>query len=283
MCYFSVGRPHIRSRHRYGGGEGKILTFREIHNAISTLSALEGAKLHCQLRWGPWPDLPPGSATVSGEPFNINPPYLYPLPTFSHLLPPIPIYLLSSNYPFSPIPTSYHYLSLAPSFSIIFPPPPTPLPCLLSHLTSPSYSAPYPTALLLTHPSFLSFSSLFVPFFIPTLPSRSSSPPFLSTPSTYPSFSTYFPSNSSTLSSSSSYFYTCYFSPPPPLPPKQTYCQVKIPKIEQLRKIGCPCWICNLTNVRSEVQGKLTKGNWMQHTTAPSRRFRNLCARIPNE
>ena len=59
MCYFSVGEGgQIRSRHRYGGA--KILTFRQIHNAIITLSAPEGGQTHCQLRWGgPWPDLPP--------------------------------------------------------------------------------------------------------------------------------------------------------------------------------------------------------------------------------
>ena len=40
MCYFSVG-GQIRSRHHYGG-RGKILTFRQIHNATITLSAPEG-------------------------------------------------------------------------------------------------------------------------------------------------------------------------------------------------------------------------------------------------
>src|SRR6218665_2674934 len=32
--------------------EAKILIFRQIHNAIITLSAPEGGKLHCQLQWG---------------------------------------------------------------------------------------------------------------------------------------------------------------------------------------------------------------------------------------
>ena len=40
----------MRSRHHYGGA--KILTFRQFHNAIITLSVPEGAKLHWQLRWG---------------------------------------------------------------------------------------------------------------------------------------------------------------------------------------------------------------------------------------
>src|SRR6218665_2270905 len=43
MWYFPYREAQIRSRHRYGGG-GKILTFRQIHNAIITLSAPEGGQ-----------------------------------------------------------------------------------------------------------------------------------------------------------------------------------------------------------------------------------------------
>src|SRR6218665_3581976 len=65
MCYFSVGGPN--SRQRYGGA--KIITFRQIHNAIITLSAPDGGQTPLPTSmWGPWPDLPPGSATVNPKP-----------------------------------------------------------------------------------------------------------------------------------------------------------------------------------------------------------------------
>src|SRR6218665_623177 len=46
-------------------GWAKIPTFRQIDNAIITLSAPEGGPtpLTTSMGW-PWPDLPPGSATV---------------------------------------------------------------------------------------------------------------------------------------------------------------------------------------------------------------------------
>src|SRR6218665_2875452 len=51
----------IHSRHRWGA---KIITFRQIHNAIITLSAPEGGQTPLPTSMGvPWPDLPPGSAT----------------------------------------------------------------------------------------------------------------------------------------------------------------------------------------------------------------------------
>src|SRR6218665_2382035 len=49
MCYSSVG-GQIRSRHRYAGG-GQ-------NPCISTNSQCYHYSF-CQLRWGPWPDLPP--------------------------------------------------------------------------------------------------------------------------------------------------------------------------------------------------------------------------------
>src|SRR6218665_2447511 len=53
----------IRSRHRYEGG-AKILTFQQNHNTTIALSVPEGAKLHCQFRWGAMAEFaPPRSAT----------------------------------------------------------------------------------------------------------------------------------------------------------------------------------------------------------------------------
>src|SRR6218665_2786908 len=65
VVFFHRG-GQIRSRHRYGGA--KILNFRQIHNAIITLSAPEGGgKLYCQLRWGAMAGFAsPGSATDYG-------------------------------------------------------------------------------------------------------------------------------------------------------------------------------------------------------------------------
>ena len=51
ICYFSVGGAKSVADIDTGGG-AKILTFRQIHNTIIILSASEGGKLHCQLRWG---------------------------------------------------------------------------------------------------------------------------------------------------------------------------------------------------------------------------------------
>jgi len=56
MCYFSVGG--VKSVADIDTG-AKILTFRQIHNAIITLSALRGANSIANFDGGPWPDLPP--------------------------------------------------------------------------------------------------------------------------------------------------------------------------------------------------------------------------------
>src|SRR6218665_492332 len=47
-----------------------MLTFHQIHNTIIILSSPEGAKLHCQLRWGAMagsPLDPPLPVTISGQ------------------------------------------------------------------------------------------------------------------------------------------------------------------------------------------------------------------------
>jgi len=62
MLVFRRGAK-IRRPHQLGGA--KIIKFTQIHNSIITVSAPEGAKLHCQLRRGAMAGFaPPRSATV---------------------------------------------------------------------------------------------------------------------------------------------------------------------------------------------------------------------------
>jgi len=57
MSYFSVGGGKAVTHIDTGGA--KILTFRQIHNAIITISAPRGPNSIDNFDGGAWPDLPP--------------------------------------------------------------------------------------------------------------------------------------------------------------------------------------------------------------------------------
>jgi len=109
MCYFLVGGAKSVADIDTGGA--KILTFRQIHNAIITLSVPEvgsllllfprGAKLHCQLLWG----------AMAGFAPPLNPPLVVPNGLTPHILEFAILVFLSSTYyfPFPPSLRSSHF------------------------------------------------------------------------------------------------------------------------------------------------------------------------------